>query len=111
MSRSRMPRREFLKTLAATAAVATAGKAEARAIAGAGTPSALDAKGLPTVVLGKTGAVVPRIGIGLGSRFCAVEEFDRALEILNAALDNGFYYWDTAYNYAFNGVVSEERIG
>jgi aryl-alcohol dehydrogenase-like predicted oxidoreductase len=80
----------------------------------AGRPSARSAhnpKGLPTAVLGKTGVAVPRIGLGLGSRFCAVEDEDQALQILQLALDNGFFYWDTAYNYTNNAIVSEERIG
>jgi aryl-alcohol dehydrogenase-like predicted oxidoreductase len=51
------------------------------------------------------------MGVGLGSRFCAVENEDRALEILNAALDHGFYYWDTAYNYRNKSIISEERLG
>jgi aryl-alcohol dehydrogenase-like predicted oxidoreductase len=106
-----MPRRDFLKTIAATAAVATTGSAGERLKDAAAPEAAPDAKGLPTVVLGKTGAAVPRIGIGLGSRFCAVESLDRALEILTAALDHGFYYWDTAYNYTNKDIVSEERIG
>jgi hypothetical protein len=72
---------------------------------------AYDAKGLPTAILGKTGVAVPRIGIGLGSRYCAVASEDKALEILQAALDNGFYYWDTAYNYTNKSIVSEERLG
>ncbi|HDT13399.1 MAG TPA: aldo/keto reductase, partial [Candidatus Aminicenantes bacterium] len=70
-----------------------------------------DPKGLPTATLGKTGAAVPRIGIGLGSRFCAVTDEDEALGILEAALDHGFYYWDTAYSYRNKAIVSEERIG
>jgi hypothetical protein len=72
---------------------------------------AFDPKGLPTAVLGKTGVAVPRIGIGLGSRFCAVADEDRAQEILSAALDHGFFYWDTAGNYTNKTIVSEERIG
>jgi len=107
MKKTKMPRRDFLKTIAATAVAAGAGSAGASPPPG----TAPDAKGLPTAVLGTTGAVVPRIGIGLGSRFCAVESLDRALEILNAALDHGFYYWDTAYNYANKDIVSEERLG
>jgi hypothetical protein len=109
MSRSRMPRRDFLKTLAASAAAVKS--LSAGDLAGSGPKPSCDAKGLPTAVLGKTGAEVPRIGIGLGSRFCAVESLDRALEILHAALDRGFYYWDTAYNYANKNIVSEERLG
>lgn len=109
MSPTRMPRRTFLKTIAATAAAVKS--VSAGDLVGSGPKPAYDAKGLPTAVLGKTGAVVPRIGIGLGSRFCAVENLDRALEILHAALYNGFYYWDTAYNYRNKDIISEERLG
>jgi predicted aldo/keto reductase-like oxidoreductase len=70
-----------------------------------------DPKGLPTVVLGKTGARVPRIGIGCGSRFCAVQDRDKAVAILNSALDHGFYYWDTAASYRNKEIISEERLG
>ena len=70
-----------------------------------------DAKGLPTVIHGKTGARVPRIAIGCGSRFCAVQDPEKSQELLNHALDKGFYYWDTAHDYAYNDVVSEERLG
>jgi predicted aldo/keto reductase-like oxidoreductase len=120
MSRTRILRRDFLKTLAAAAAgtavsrraptVSTAGPAGAArpAISPGG---AFDAKGLPAVTLGKTGVAVPRIGLGLGSRFCAVADEDTAQAILQAALDHGFYYWDTAYNYRNGSIVSEERIG
>jgi len=115
MSRTRIRRRDFLKTMAAAAAVgATAGPLRGNAPSGEG-PSAAgpayDAKGLPTAVLGKTGVAVPRIGCGLGSRFCSVLDEDKAQEILEAALDHGFYYWDTAANYTNKSIVSEERIG
>jgi uncharacterized protein len=72
-----------------------------------------DAKDLPTSVLGKTGVVIPRIAIGLGSRFCNIPTLDEAVEMCNYALDNGLYYWDTANNYinTATGVVSEERLG
>jgi aryl-alcohol dehydrogenase-like predicted oxidoreductase len=109
MNRSCLPRRAFLKSLVTAAAAAktvTVGK-----LFGAAPESAPNAKGLPTAILGKTGAVVPRIGVGLGSRFCAVASEDQASEILNAALDRGFYYWDTAYNYRNGAIVSEERLG
>jgi len=108
MRPTRTSRRDFLKSLAAGAAAAKA--VDGRRLFGAA-PAAFDAKGLPTAVLGKTGVRVPRIGLGLGSRFCAVESEDRALEILEAALDRGFYYWDTAYNYRNKAIVSEERLG
>jgi len=109
MSRSPIARRDFLKSVAAGAAAArTALAGDPPRSAPGPVPSA---KGLPTVTLGKTGAVVPRIGIGLGSRFCAVEDEDTATEILEAALDHGFYYWDTAANYVNKTIVSEERLG
>jgi predicted aldo/keto reductase-like oxidoreductase len=73
----------------------------------------LDAKGLPTAVLGKTGVRIPRIACGLGSRFCNIEKTDDALRLLNFALDNGLYYWDTAFSYENSklGFTSEERMG
>lgn len=75
--------------------------------------SPYDAKGLATTILGKTGVQIPRIALGLGSRWCAVDDEDKALEIISYALDKGLYYWDTAASYVNkdNGAVSEERIG
>ena len=72
-----------------------------------------DAKGLPTVILGKTGVRIPRIALGLGSRFCTIKDEDESLAMLEFALDNGFYYWDTASIYASadNKIISEARIG
>ena len=71
------------------------------------------AHGLPTSILGKTGVQIPRIGLGLGSRFCTIDDENTSTEMLLYALDNGLYYWDTAhiYNNKKNGVISEERIG
>jgi len=127
MSREHVRRREFLKKMAAAAAAGTAATTLRGAVpsgdipfsdpggtirSGADPASAgFDPKGLPTVTLGKSGAVVPRIGIGLGSRFCAVLDEDAAAGILEAALDHGFYYWDTAGDYTNKAIVSEERIG
>ena len=72
-----------------------------------------DAKGLPTAILGKTGVRIPRIAVGLGSRFCNMEKDEEAIKILNYALDNGLYYWDTACDYENKklGFTSEGRIG
>ena len=122
MNRTRIRRREFLKTMVAAAAAGatvpslrgTVPSGASGTVPGGGSPDAgpaYDAKGLPTAILGKTGVAVPRIGIGLGSRFCAVENEDTAHEILQAALDHGFYYWDTAYNYTNKSIISEERLG
>jgi predicted aldo/keto reductase-like oxidoreductase len=70
-------------------------------------------KGLPVTELGKTGVKVPRIAMGLGSRFCAVKSPEEAFNILNYALDNGLYYWDTAAIYENKelGIISEVRLG
>lgn len=97
-------RRDFLKTTGAFAA----GTVLAPAVACSSSP--YDSKGLPTSVLGNTGVRVPLIIIGCGSRFMAVSE-DRGLKILETALDNGLYYWDTAASYKNEEQYSEERIG
>ncbi|MBV5348700.1 aldo/keto reductase, partial [bacterium] len=72
---------------------------------------------------GKTGVRVPRIVCGLGSRFCHLDDDDEAQRLLNYTLDNGLYYWDTAYAYdntigvppgkkrSSRLVTSEERLG
>jgi diketogulonate reductase-like aldo/keto reductase len=72
-----------------------------------------DPKGLPTAQLGKTGVIIPRMAIGLGSRFLTIATLDEALEMCSFALDNGLYYWDTAHSYvnAETGAISEERLG
>jgi predicted aldo/keto reductase-like oxidoreductase len=48
---------------------------------------------------------------GAGSRFCAVKEPDKSDELLQHALDQGLYYWDTAHIYVYDNVCSEERLG
>lgn len=70
-------------------------------------------KGLPTALLGNTGVEVPKLGFGLGSRWCTIDSEDEALDLVTFALDNGLYYWDTAHIYVNkkNGAVSEERLG
>ena len=81
MSRSRIARREFLKSLVpAAAAVKTA---SARTFFSGASGPDYDAKGLPTATLGKTGVKVPRIGIGLGSRFCACSPHEHASLLLS----------------------------
>jgi uncharacterized protein len=111
-------RRKFInRTLSAGIAIAGARVAfsqkEVTDNSGKRVGNQYDAKGLPTSVLGKTGVIIPRIAIGLGSRFCNIPTLDEALEILRFALDNGLYYWDTAHDYvnAANGTISEERLG
>lgn len=103
-------RRRFIKSTL-TAGVAIAGSR--LAFSGDINVNQYDPKGLPTAVLGKTGVVIPRIAIGLGSRFLNIKTLDEAIEMCNYALDNGLYYWDTAHAYVntATGAVSEERLG
>ena len=107
MSQKKVSRRDFIKTSITTAlAVNTlsCGSLFKR-------KKVYDPKGLPTRVLGKTGIQIPLIVIGGGSRFCTVKDPEKSLEILTHALDNGFYYWDTANSYVYDNVVSEKRYG
>ena len=116
MDKKNMDRRNFIKAVVAAGTavggalrpgrILATGVAAARAAA-----SPFDAKGLPTRTLGKTGAVVPIMGFGAGSRFCTVTEPEKSAELLTAAVDSGLYYWDTAHNYTTDQVVSEERLG
>jgi hypothetical protein len=104
MKNKNLTRRDFIKTTGAV----TAGVILAPTFAGAASP--FDSKGLPTTMLGKTGIRIPLMIMGLGSRFMAVSE-EKGLEILETALNNGFYYWDTAAIYKNDTEFSEERIG
>ena len=97
-------RREFIKTTGAVAA----GAVLAPTVACSTSP--YDSKGLPTALLGNTGARIPLLIVGTGSRFMAVSE-EKGLEILETALNNGLYYWDTAASYKNDEQHSEERIG
>ena len=109
MKNNTIDRRDFLKRCVWGAAAINA--FSATNLLSGKTDSPYDAKGLPTVIYGKTGVKVPRMAIGCGSRFCAVQDPEKSQELLNHALDKGFYYWDTAHDYAYNDVVSEERLG
>lgn len=104
MSKKDFTRRDFIKTTSAI----TAGAILAPTVACSS--SDFDSKGLPTTLLGNTGARIPLIIMGLGSRFMAIDE-DKGLEILEAGLNNGLYYWDTAAIYKNDLETSEERIG
>jgi uncharacterized protein len=114
----KLSRRGFIgSSIKAGVAIAGAQYAfsEASGSGTAGNPVQLnyDPKGLPTVKLGKTGVVIPRMAIGLGSRFLTIKTTDEALGMCSYALDNGLYYWDTAHDYVNNetGAISEERLG
>lgn len=116
MENSNFSRRKFLKgTLGTGLLVAGSGLLPSCSLfrMSSKTDTAYDAKGLPTALLGNTGVRIPRIAIGLGSRFCTIEQTDEAIRLLNYALDNGLYYWDTAWAYENKklGITSEERLG
>jgi predicted aldo/keto reductase-like oxidoreductase len=53
------------------------------------------------------------MALGLGSRFCDINDPEESDQLLNYALEHGLYYFDTAHIYenTKNGVISEERIG
>ncbi len=65
--------------------------------------------GLPHRTLGKTGAKVSILAFGCGSRFLMYKDEDKALEVLNHAIDLGIDYIDTAYGYGDG--KSETRVG
>ncbi len=110
--KSYFSRRKFIKSTLSAGAVIAGSRLVFPGPAGSD-KNKYDAKGLPTVKLGKTGVEVPRMAIGLGSRFLNIASLDEALEMCNFALDNGLYYWDTAHTYvnSATGAVSEERLG
>jgi aryl-alcohol dehydrogenase-like predicted oxidoreductase len=90
----RISRRKFIETAAAGGAAACWGAPQ---------------HGMPSRVLGRTGASVSILAFGAGQRFLEYPDEDRALAALSLALDLGINYIDTAYNYG-NG-VSEKRVG
>ena len=65
--------------------------------------------GMPTRVLGKTGARVSILAMGGGSRFLMYAQDDQAVEAVHKALDSGITYIDTADDYSNH--LSERRIG
>lgn len=104
MNKNELSRRSFIKTTSA----ATAGAILAPVVACSTSP--YDSKGLPTTVLGKTGVRIPLLVFGTGSRFMTASE-EYGLSLLEFALDNGLYYWDTAASYKNDKEFSEERLG
>jgi hypothetical protein len=91
-------RREFLE------ATTVAGLA-----AGAFTTTASGGTGIPTRVLGKTGARVSILAMGGGSRFLKYPDDEKAVEAVTKVLDGGITYIDTADDYSNH--LSERRIG
>lgn len=78
-------------------------KAVAVGVVGAGATGLAATEAAPAIArrpLGKTGAAVSILGLGGGSNFlAAARDEDAALTILNACLDGGVNYFDTAFSY------------
>ncbi|HTS67337.1 MAG TPA: aldo/keto reductase [Terriglobia bacterium] len=64
---------------------------------------------LPHRTLGQTGAKVSILAFGCGSRFLMYKDEDKALQVLNHAIDLGIDYLDSAY--AYGDGLSETRVG
>ena len=96
MGKNAFDRRFFLKSCVAGAAAAAGLTACAKTPGNASEEAAsvfeYDAKGLPTRVLGRTGVSVPAIGIGCGSRYCAVEDRVEGEIILRTAATSPVSY-------------------
>lgn len=83
---------------------------EATTLGGAAASSLLGAPTtIPTRVLGRTGRRVTILAFGAGSRFLMHKPDEKAVEVLNRALDLGINYVDSAQSYG-NG-KSEELVG
>ncbi|MBM3746997.1 MAG: aldo/keto reductase, partial [Acidobacteria bacterium] len=83
---------------------------EATALGGAAAPSLWGAaQGIPMRTLGRTGRRVTILAFGAGSRFLMHKPDEKAIEVLNRALDLGINYVDSAHSYG-NG-RSEELVG
>lgn len=104
MENNPLTRREFIEQTSLTAASA----AVLPAVLTEPTEAAPAPK-LPQRVLGRTGAKVPILAFGCGSRFLMYKDEDEALKILNHVIDLGITYLDTAMDYG-NG-LSETRVG
>src|SRR4051812_8252129 len=65
--------------------------------------------GMPTRVLGRTGARVSVLAMGGGSRFLAYGTEDKALEAVTRPIDWGISYLDPAF--AYGTALSETRVG
>jgi aryl-alcohol dehydrogenase-like predicted oxidoreductase len=93
-------RRQLLETTALGGLAVTAAH---------GAEMELSPKGMPTRILGKTGARVSILAMGGGSRFLAYGDEEKAIAAMNRAIDLGISYLDTAF--AYGGGLSETRVG
>lgn len=67
---------------------------------------------VPVVPFGRTGAMIPRLVLGTGSRFCTIASPEESDRLLLYALERGLFYWDTASSYENKKmkIHSEERL-
>jgi predicted aldo/keto reductase-like oxidoreductase len=96
----------------APAPTAGAGPAEPAAAGGAAMPMSGAGMELPRAMLGKTGVMIPIVGLGtsrLGQRGGTPNQadFDNMVSVFTAALDMGIEYVDTGANYG----RAEEALG
>ena len=114
MSRSKVNRRDFIETAATSAALTVAALSTATVAPAAeetnyaAAVTTTSAK-LPQRTLGRTGASVPVIAFGCGSRFLMYRDEAEAVRVLNHVLDSGITYLDTAAGYGDG--LSETRVG
>ncbi|MDD3744666.1 MAG: aldo/keto reductase [Lentimicrobiaceae bacterium] len=106
--KNKMTRREYLSLTAAAAAAEALGSTFGCDRANTGKKKSL----IPKRILGRTGAEVPIIGFGTGSKFQRAYENrdDDAVQLLNHAVDLGITWFDTAHIYGKDG-WSETMVG
>lgn len=106
--KNKMTRREYLSLTAAAAAAATLGSTFGCDDDHTGKKKSL----IPKRILGRTGAEVPIIGFGTGSKFQGVYEGreDEAVQLLHRAVDLGITWLETAHIYGKDG-WSEKIVG
>ncbi len=105
-------RREFIAggAAAAVAAVAAAKNSSGKLLAADSRfHAAVPPSPLPTRALGKTGARLPLLTFGCGSRLMSYEDA-QAVEVIERALAGGVIYLDSAHDYGKDG-RSEKLIG
>jgi len=83
----------------------------AESTADSGSASSPDPAPIPRRPFGNTGATIPIVGMGAGSRFYGSTPDDESgAELIRAAIDRGIAFVETGSNYGPDG-ISEKRIG
>lgn len=113
---SESTRREFLRRtlLGATAVGAGLDEVAQASLTGPTTTQGAEAgKTVDRRVLGRVGAEVSILGLGLGAAFTRPHAGrpEQVEALLQRALACGVNYWDTSHSYGSRGIASEEMIG